>query len=803
MNNINRGDTLKKQTPNRPQLKPSVDEEIENEELDVESSLDVDFEELINTRNTLNKKVEAVKAQSPFLKTLLEVMIRKDPEKFKSVYEKVFNRIRNETNFLEEIDELKLDDIVEGKVTGLRIGNSLMTYKNGNLVFWDVDLSGIEAGGVNYGFYSDIDSSMPGAETILKSLFDFGGFPSTIHTLIHEVTHNKQRLNPIKEALFDSGEGRTALVEAQARFAENDSSSSIKVIDEIGGDDLKGSLRRTRPGRHYYVEPEQLIEATYVCRRLYALGFKTREIAKMLEKDKWSEKKGRFVNLEKIIEKKKKELKLSDDDVDNLITARKIESEIEKRKVQLIAQEELENFINTDIPHVAPYNWDIAPPSVNLKDQSEYVEAIEKFEIGVNLEADIPPTDYQFSHDRYTADYFTAIQSLLNNIGNLSVLKEKYENLKLELDSTTKKYTDGNLDYDTFLKESYRLLILLKETVKPLSELAINSRILINKIESIQAKAKEYKDQRAVEAGFKSAQNLGSEMRRLKETNLFNRNAEKIISLQEIDNIFVPPQLNYSDMARAVNQCFDYSTNKIVYINELSSKYENQQYLAAEGLIIQEFNDLKPLKQSEVIDDATNIKFLQSILSNFLKNFPANLTNNMQEIYNFIVSNRKNNYINDLDDFCRNFAVKLGLQEYDVRRVTQEIWHTYRSQFLNRSGTTNELFGIDFNIQKDMTTLEFCTWVVNNVEYIEDIKNLSSYSSEQQKKYPYRYNSKIRDVLYKLERFLRVIDDNVNINVLNALLVNYELKQSLGEAKILRAMQVLELVDTGRKVTAA
>lgn len=261
-------------------------------------------------------------------------------------YTKIMERLNKDPEFLRELKELGLADGVtrdepETEVDGVKIR---WRKEGGN-------------GGGTYNFVLHrvfVDGQYPTKKAMLSVLARRGFLHKNIRVLIHEVTHSTQHATPIK-GLFQfytktfksllrgdpKGAKDTELLEVHARRTDNMTKGFEE--DEI----MTTVLMETKldiPIKMYQVKPEKIAYAIKAVDRLFALGFPTTAIGKIIEHcDAWDAKGISYPTIEKIIhEEMEKQGLMTEADINKKVVEFK-KSKIEARgRAQAIAREELE-----------------------------------------------------------------------------------------------------------------------------------------------------------------------------------------------------------------------------------------------------------------------------------------------------------------------------------------------------------------------------------------------------------------------------------------------------------------------------
>lgn len=146
----------------------------------------------------------------------------------------------------------------------------------------------------------------------------------------------------------------TELTETQAFRGDG---KAVHLLSRI---ELVRSIQEAkgRDGKFLYpgVETDKLMYAVASIDQLNALGFTPKEVgALIMHCGAWDKRKAVYPEIQKIIDKKRNELKLSENDLENLVLADKIEHDIQRLRAMRIAQEELKNEYDSQMAFIASH----------------------------------------------------------------------------------------------------------------------------------------------------------------------------------------------------------------------------------------------------------------------------------------------------------------------------------------------------------------------------------------------------------------------------------------------------------------
>lgn len=658
----------------------------------------------------------------------------------------------------------------------------LVSIVGGNLTFWKVDLSKAEAAGESAGFYISMADEPASPRNILNSLLRRGNFPTEIYTLIHEVTHNKQGKGIFLE-LLALGDMRveTALKESHARYAENDPRNGvIDIIDSIGGDDLQGRKYVQRRGRMYNVRPDQLIESAYVCERLYALGYSNIEVARIIRRDRWDDKSNRFVNIEKVIANKREELGLTEDDLDNLVTALKLESDIERNRVQIIANEELKKVVEeTFKSETKPFNLEVQVTNIDTSS----IKVIDKIS-ALKVPEVIQPDDLEITIDplKYEQEYLDLVKGIYSKIQNLRILNKKFEETKKIFEILQKRMSSESVTKDEYIKEAMTILMTQKDILRNLSPLAMNMTLSLSKVSAIYEQSSQLQINSLQSLGLKNMKELEIELQNLKRKNLFNRNKEKIEKFERVAAIFVPPDFEFSDIAHDIRDLFNNSNKKLKAVDDFNRTVTLVANSTLENISKEREQELKEFETIKPVDGELKTELLNEFIKYYLSGENRIFLPFISQINQYITNKDRSTSL-DLEKFSGELATLAGADNYKTSRMMQDLISKFNVGYGNEFVYSSNMLGSSQGAMSQFNFIDIYNWFITNQAYIAKALIIQPELTDYSKKYSKfdTYTSTSSRLSNDLQKFVKLIKENFDINFLYALEENSTLKKFYGE----------------------
>ncbi len=332
------------------QHRPSS-ESTETEPDDEEGNLVVDFDRLITEKRLLESQPTMTEGE---INERLSAL--KENGELDTVYRRILDRIKQETNYLHEFEQLGLlNAILEHALDKKTLAGVNVNWEDSSIL-----RRGRYRKGARGVFQQIINTAatkypVPTKEKIIHDIGSKGYLPRGLRVMGHEIVHARQELNfeDIQSSLkliahrFST---RRASGELQEVHANRDANSppqkktKIKLIEKLSD----------AGGRKLYrgFEMDKLIYAVQAIDQLNALGLGPEEIAKLIRPglfslDKgWSKEQAIYPHIQKRIDAEAKKLGLDEYDLENLVQADKLEREIEQLRVKQIVREELANSVN-------------------------------------------------------------------------------------------------------------------------------------------------------------------------------------------------------------------------------------------------------------------------------------------------------------------------------------------------------------------------------------------------------------------------------------------------------------------------
>lgn len=312
-------------------------------EEDKDSNLAVDFDRLIEIKRQLETQEKMTEEELDRRLAVVEIEDRLD-----SVYRAILDRVRRETNYLHDFEQLGLlDSILEHAL-------DKKTLAGVNVKWNDPSPRG-------KGVYRPIFNkavtkhSIPTEHEIIRSLGVKGYLPPGLRTMGHEIVHARQNLNSKDTRLrlkslsqiFSTKPASGELMEVHAnRDANNPPQKKTKtnLVQKIyESTDAAGNKM------YEGFDLDKLMYAVQAIDQLNALGLDPEEIARLIRpglfsRDSgWDKETAAYPHIQKRIDEESKRLGLDEYDLENLVQADKLEREIEQMRVMRIVQEETEN----------------------------------------------------------------------------------------------------------------------------------------------------------------------------------------------------------------------------------------------------------------------------------------------------------------------------------------------------------------------------------------------------------------------------------------------------------------------------
>ncbi len=253
-----------------------------------------------------------------------------------STYSQIVGRIKEDTFFLKDLEKLGILDRVLWDLPDLQ-------DLNGVPVRWSQSLD-YGAGGT-YAIYKNSNpvisiSEEPAGklETIIFLLF--GVLPYSTTALIHEDIHAEQdRMSgTLWESYLNTYTGNPELFESVAKHFKGIPGLML-FEDRIANMHAFFSHFKEK---FKEIDKDKIFYAIHALERLSSLGADLPAIIRICRNPGgWNRKKKQYDNVQRVIHKEEKDLRLSKDEADDLLECYEIEKAIEVLAVQIIVQNEL------------------------------------------------------------------------------------------------------------------------------------------------------------------------------------------------------------------------------------------------------------------------------------------------------------------------------------------------------------------------------------------------------------------------------------------------------------------------------
>ncbi|MEK9153472.1 MAG: hypothetical protein AAB723_02645 [Patescibacteria group bacterium] len=342
---------LDKQTPDRKELRPDKKTEMDFDYAEgPETTLAIDFDELLQQKQELESKTLMDKQE--ILKIFREMPHNSESINknfIDQIYKTVMERIRKETNFLHEFDEIQ---------RAINMASNGQKHADKIEIKWGADdLRGALGEYIHtYDKNGDrkreikIQVKQPGHGEILMRLALRGRLPVGIEVFMEEVTHSLQSPDlPDLDHIKDNLKGILNFTvwrfmsehQREIRESQGYRISTMRKENKSFAKLFQHLQKFASPGMPM-MNDEKILYSIEAIDKLSALGFGVEEMAEIVRDcGLWSKQRAMYPRVEEAIESKRKQMNISEGDVESLVMADKIGRDIEKIKVMLIAQEEL------------------------------------------------------------------------------------------------------------------------------------------------------------------------------------------------------------------------------------------------------------------------------------------------------------------------------------------------------------------------------------------------------------------------------------------------------------------------------
>jgi hypothetical protein len=327
---------LSRQVPGRSELKPDMKTELDWTFTDVpEAYLAVDFDELLGEKRQWQERVGEMMGLEE-----VQARLERTPEaEAAEMYDRMWERLESETSFADEFDEMGpgpggvVDWLKDGYRTGL-IANQVS-------LFWDFRQSESWTGmGYDYSMRQvRVEYARPTFSRTIEDVATTGELPVQIGAVLHEYAHD--------------------LVAYPRDIAVNKVQMPDVELEEVFCIRFGERSVYLRPGMPYYKTNERIVMALKQREKIYgeldqdklrvgiqhvdelrALGVPVPELASLIAASKWDEQTGEYSLLQNRIRTEVEDrLQIGSAELGNLVTADRLEREIDRLKVMVVARE--------------------------------------------------------------------------------------------------------------------------------------------------------------------------------------------------------------------------------------------------------------------------------------------------------------------------------------------------------------------------------------------------------------------------------------------------------------------------------
>lgn len=293
---------------------------------------EIDFEKLLARRERIKKLAQKQFEEEGWLspKELLEQADKNN--KAEIILERIMNRAGKNVQYVKDLKNIGLlNPIIYGELGKLPGVQFNKPSKNRDGLYRPA-LNNIS-----------IKGNVPETRQILESLVNFGMLPHNIDVLVHEWTHKNQFPKSLTKRLFHTLKPfNTELLESQAFKSGPLELSTIDLIERLNENGYK-------------INMDKAIYASRAVDQLRALGYAPADISSIIQDaGSWNKDRAEYPKIQEIIESKAKESGADNFDLENLVLAYKINREIGRYRLAVIALEELRrSFLEDKIKNEA------------------------------------------------------------------------------------------------------------------------------------------------------------------------------------------------------------------------------------------------------------------------------------------------------------------------------------------------------------------------------------------------------------------------------------------------------------------
>lgn len=350
------GETLSQQIPGRPEISPAKQMELDQDYVESgESYLAVDFDALSANLKNLEEKVSETEVPEKEVRMMVNGLTR---NQINIIHDHMMDRISKETDIFKTNEEITqfFKDLEAAGVLNEKFGIDFQPRHN-----FQADNASTDPFRNKITVYGGWNGEQTTYHADIISLVNDGTFPRESGMVQHEQIHNIQ----VSQERMDMRERFPYIPATLLKFwtdlrrsvhiKGNSSKDEIYEAHAFRGSDLytytdkddTELINNMANSGNYMVETDKLIAAFHRTEQLLALGFSHKEIARlMIHNGDYSEDEADFPGLKTAVLKKGTNLNLQEDDIENLVLAKRLETEIQKLKATLIAREELKKVLD-------------------------------------------------------------------------------------------------------------------------------------------------------------------------------------------------------------------------------------------------------------------------------------------------------------------------------------------------------------------------------------------------------------------------------------------------------------------------
>lgn len=567
-----------------------------DDEFDEVEGTNIDFDKLLERRSELETILasEEFKYKQRLVASELSALYYEKPDRFRHLLRRAIGAVRRETNYLKGAGELGLVSYLLANpdsepykdteyadpafYSKFPLPNFLKprarverTQIGGYNVYFHTMYSDVINAGGHYAGVIRVSGDITDSMSLIDSLMTEGILPKSLRTTLHELSHGAQA---DKWGLF----GKTELIESQARRVDTmPSQRSQRQFPErripATRNEIVDVIERADA---YKTDPATLDEAASLIDQLYALGYGDMQIAKMISSKMRTE--GVMELFRENINRRKNKYNLTDNDVENLITARRIETEIERLNISLVVVDEIGKSMDGlfDLPQGE--HWEYREVGENLREgvpSLEFVRSLPNIQKQEPIESRGLDTSRTFSLDGEDKEhYFESYRKTSKSLAEFSYRKEQIEvtikGLRENLCDLDRQVARGEVEVGLYQSRVKNIFAYIEEAQRYIRLQTEDLYADIIEIEGMRRAAIDAKNKEAKNLGYESASMAITELKRLKQTPPSRfRKKERLRKIEDIENLFD----------------FDLPPLYRMHLSKASSLMEASNYYFAEGKI--------------------------------------------------------------------------------------------------------------------------------------------------------------------------------------------------------------------------